>query len=199
MRDLKLFPPRRPPARVHTPRRSAFLGTSLDGFIARKDGGIDFLEAAGGGATAEEGAEDFGYAVFIARIDALVMGRASFEKVLTFDAWPYERPVFVLTHRPLDVPGRLAGKVEAMSGAPGEVVAALETRGLVRLYIDGGKTVQSFLDAGLLDEITVTRLPVLIGEGIPLFGPLRKDVHLRHVATRAFPGGLVQSTYEIAR
>lgn len=177
---------------------SAFLATSLDGFIAREDGSLDWLQ--GSGESDEPPTdEDHGYRAFMTDIDAIVMGRDTYEKVRTFDAWPYEKPVVVLTHRDLEVPEELAGRVEAMAGPLAEVVAALAERGLRRLYVDGGRTIQGFLDAGLLDEITISRVPVLIGTGIPLFGPVRADIALRHVSTRTFEGGMVQSTYEVER
>ena len=174
---------------------SVFVGTSLDGFIAREDGDLDWMQGPGG-----QGAGDYGYADFMERIDALVMGRATFEKVLTFDGWPYaKKPVIVLTHRPLKIPATLPRTVEAMGGTPKQVVDRLAKRGLRRLYVDGGRTVQGFLSAGLVDELIVSRLPVLIGRGIPLFGPLPADVRLDHVQTRSFPGGVVQSKYKVKR
>jgi dihydrofolate reductase len=163
---------------------SVFVGTSLDGFIARRNDSFDFLPADGG--------EPHGYTEFMAGIDAIVMGRRTFEVVLKFPSWPYpaDKRVVVLTHRPLPD----GYPVEAMSGAPAEIVAKLAG---LHLYIDGGETVQEFLRAGLVNRIIVTRVPVLIGDGIPLFGTLPHDVPLRHIATRAFPSGLVQSEYEV--
>jgi dihydrofolate reductase len=178
-----------------SPRTSAFLGLSLDGFIARPDGALDFLD----GPPAIEG-EDYGYRAFMARVDAVVMGRRTFETVLSFRGWPYGgTPVFVLSRRGVKIPKRLEGKAEALSGTPASILRRLRKRGYPRLYIDGGQTVQGFLRAGLLDEITLTRIPVAIGRGIPLFGPLPRDVQLRHVRTRAFANGLVQSRYEVVR
>jgi dihydrofolate reductase len=165
---------------------SVFVGTSLDGFIARRNDSFDFLPADGG--------EPHGYTEFMAGIDAIVMGRRTFEVVAKFESWPYpaDKRVVVLTHRPLPD----GFPVEAMSGTPAEIVARLAG---LHLYVDGGETVQEFLRAGEIQRIIVTRVPVLIGDGIPLFGPLPHDVRLRHVATRAFPSGLVQSEYEVAR
>ena len=173
-----------------------FVGTSLDGFLARPDGAFDFLPGAEGG---EGGGESHGFAEFMATIDALVMGRNTFDVVRAMPAWPYgEKPVFVLTSRPLgDLPPRIP--VEAMAGTPAEIVAGLAARGVHRLYVDGGLTIQSFLRAGLIDRIVVTRVPVLIGTGIPLFGPLEHDIRLRHVSTRVLGGIMVQSEYEILR
>ncbi|MGH7580643.1 MAG: dihydrofolate reductase family protein [Gemmatimonadales bacterium] len=170
-------------------RASVFVGTSLDGFIARANGDLDWLPHGGG--------EDFGYEAFMATVDALVMGRNTFEKVLTFETWPYgEKPVFVLSSRPL-ARAPLGARVEQMSGAPADVVSDLGTRGIRHIYVDGGITIQRFLQAGLIQRLTITRVPVLIGEGLPLFGATQRDIALEHIATRQFAGGLVQSEYAV--
>jgi dihydrofolate reductase len=175
-------------------RASVFIGTSLDGFIAREDGDIEWLTGEAGA----DSVEDHGYYAFYDTVDALVMGRATFAKVLTFDQWPFEgKPVVVLSSRGVEIPPELAGKVEVMSGTPAEVVARLEARGVRHAYVDGGVTIQRFLAAGLIQRMVITRGPVLIGQGIPLFGALPADVRLHHVETRAFPSGFVQSTYEV--
>jgi len=172
-------------------RASVFVGTSVDGFIARKDGAFDFLSAGG------SGDEPHGFEEFLATVDALVMGRNTYEVVHPFPEWPYgARPVFVLSHRPLP-PGPTGAVVERMAGEPAEVLSQLETRGFGHVYVDGGLTIQAFLRAGLIQRLVVSRVPVLIGEGIPLFGPLSADVRLTHVATRTYAGGLVQSEYEV--
>ena len=168
---------------------SVFIGASVDGFIARPDGGLDWLPEGGG--------EPHGYDAFIAGVDALVIGRHTFEIVRAFDAWPYGRKrVVVLSSRPLDL-SAVDGLVEQMAGAPAEIVARLAETGARHLYVDGGITIQNFLRAGLIERLIVTRVPVLIGDGIPLFGSLPHDVRLSHVATRSFPSGLVQSEYRI--
>lgn len=175
-------------------RASVFIATSLDGFIARADGALDWLQGDGPPA-----GEDYGYQAFVDTVDTLVIGRGTYEKVLTFGDWPYGRkPVVVLSSRPLDVPERIRGTVEAMAGAPAEIVARLGARGARQLYVDGGVTIQRFLEAGLIQRLIITRVPVLIGSGIPLFGPLPRDITLRHVRTRTFDTGLVQSEYVIA-
>ena len=168
---------------------SVFVGTSVDGFIARKNDDLDFLP---------EDCEPHGYTEFIASVDAIVMGRKTFEKVLTFGAWPYgEKRVVVLSNRPIDLSVVSGGVVEQMAGEPAEIVAQLAARGIHNLYIDGGVTIQRFLRAGMIQRLIITRVPVLIGEGVPLFGPLKHDVRLRHAATRHYPSGLVQSEYEV--
>lgn len=168
---------------------SVFVGTSVDGFIARPDGTFDFLPADGG--------EPHGYTEFIASVDAIVIGRKTFETVLAFPGWPYgKKRVVVLSSSPLDFSG-IRGVVEQLGGAPAEIVAQLAARGIHHLYIDGGITIQRFLREGLVDRLIITRVPVLIGEGIPLFGSVPHDVLLEHVATRSFPSGLVQSEYNV--
>ncbi len=169
---------------------SVFVGTSLDGFLARPNGDLDFLPVDGG--------EPHGYDEFVASVDTIVIGRRTFETVLGFGAWPYGRKrVVVLSGRPVDLGAVRGGNVERMTGPPAEIVATLEASGARHLYVDGGITIQGFLRAGLIHRIVVTRVPVLIGQGIPLFGSLPRDVRLRHVMTRSFPSGLVQSEYHV--
>lgn len=176
-------------------KASVYIATSLDGFIARPDGGLDWLPGAEGESTA---GEDYGFREFMDSVDYLVMGRNTFELALSFEPWPYTgTPVVVLSSRPLEIPAHLTGAVEWMSGSPGEVVSRLAERGANHLYIDGGKTIQGFLAEGLIQQLIITQVPVLIGEGIPLFGPLPYDIKLRHIETRSFPTGLVQSRYEV--
>jgi dihydrofolate reductase len=169
---------------------SVFVGTSVDGFIARTNGALDWLP---------EDGEPHGYDEFIASVDAIVIGRKTFETVLTFGAWPYgQRRVVVLSNRPLDLSVVGEGVVEQMAGPPAEIVSQLAARGIHNLYVDGGITIQGFLRAGVIERLIITRVPVLIGEGIPLFGTLPRDVRLRHVTTRQYPSGLVQSEYQVA-
>ena len=177
------------------PECAVFVGVSLDGFIARSNGDLDWLMGEGGGDSAE-----YGYNEFIAGIDAIVMGRRTFEKVLALDKWYYgKKRVIVLSKRFLDlsVAQDRGGVVELMAGAPAEIVSKLAASGARRLYVDGGITIQEFLRAGLIQRLIISRLPVLIGEGIPLFGSLPHDVRLSHIATRTYPGGMVQSEYHL--
>jgi dihydrofolate reductase len=169
---------------------SVFCGVSVDGFLARPDHALDFLDAGG--------QEPHGFEEFYGSVDVVVIGRKTFEVVLTFGKWPYgQKPVVVLSSRPLDFSSIKAGVVEQMSGEPAEIATQLKTRGFKDAYIDGGITIQRFLAAGLIDRLVITRVPVLIGEGIPLFGPVPRDISLHHVATRCYGGGLVQSEYEL--
>jgi dihydrofolate reductase len=169
---------------------SVFCGVSVDGFLARRDHALDFLDAGG--------QEPHGFDEFYASVDVVVIGRKTFEVVRSFGTWPYGRkPVVVLSSRPLDFSSIKNGVVEQVSGEPAEIVRQLKSRGFKQAYIDGGITIQRFLAAGLIDRLIITRVPVLIGEGIPLFGPVQQDIPLRHVATRCYKGGLVQNEYEI--
>ena len=171
---------------------SVFVGASVDGFIARVDGGLDWLPAGGG--------EPHGYDEFMAGVDAIVIGRNTFAIVLGFDPWPYgDKRVVVLSSRPLDLSVVRGGRVEQRAGDPATIIADLAADGAPNLYIDGGITIQRFLRAGVIERLIVTRVPVLIGEGIPLFGPLDRDIRLSHVATRSYPSGLVQSDYRIGQ
>lgn len=175
-----------------------FVGTSLDGFIARRDGGLDFLDVPD--AQPDPASGDHGYQAFVDSVDALVMGRHTYEKVLTFGSWPYgAKPVVVLSRRGVEIAPALRDRVTQMAGSPAEVAEALASRGLRELYVDGGVTAQGFLRAGLVDRIIVTRVPVLIGDGIPLFGELPADLRLVHQRTQVFGNGYVQSEYRVRR
>jgi dihydrofolate reductase len=170
-----------------------FIAISLDGFIARTDGDIEWL------LSRDDPAEDHGYNAFIADKDMIVMGRGSYEKVLGFDPWPYDRPVLVMSQAlaGTPVPDALQGKLRFSNRSPKDLMAELTGQGVDRIYLDGGRLVQAFLREGLVSDIVLTTVPVLIGAGRPLFGALTADVDLRLVESRAFPSGLVQSTYQI--
>jgi dihydrofolate reductase len=177
---------------------SVFLGMSVDGFIARLDGDLTWLT---GGADENTGPDDgeggdFGFAEFVSGIDAIVMGRATFDVIAPFDEWPYQgRPVHVLSTTL--TPG--ADPRITVHRSFEEAVAALDAAGYRRVYVDGGRTVHDFLAAGLISDLTLSRVPVLIGTGHTPFGELPADVLLEHVRTRTFRGGMVQSTYRVRR
>ena len=169
---------------------SVFIGTSVDGFIARPNGDLDFLPEGGG--------EPHGYNEFMAGVDALVIGRKTFETVLPYPVWPYgNKRVVVLSSRPVDFSAVRGGIVEQMAGTPAEIVSKLAASGVSHIYVDGGITIQRFLRAGLVQRLIITRVPVLIGDGIPLFGALPRDLRLRHVATQHYSSGLVKSEYQV--
>ena len=167
-----------------------YIATSLDGFIARKDGNIDWL-------ISYESPEVFDrYNEFINIIDAIVIGRGTYEKVLSFSDWPYSKKVFVLSTTIKNIPDKLKEKVILISMSPKEIISHLSNFGYSNIYIDGGKTIQNFLKEDLIDEMIITKIPVLIGSGIPLFGHLENDINFKHINTSVYPNGLVKSHYE---
>jgi dihydrofolate reductase len=174
------------------PSAEVFIATSLDGFIARADGDIDWLV----NRPVPEG-EDFGYKSFMDGIGALVMGRQSFDKALTFPEWPYPVPVMVLSRSPemVGVPQALRDKVRVTSAEPAAVLRDLAEQGVTRVYIDGGQVVRAFLAAGLIRRMIVTLIPVLLGQGRPLWGHCAGDMDLRLVAARHWDNGFVQVEY----
>jgi dihydrofolate reductase len=173
---------------------SAYVAISLDGYIARADGSMDWLRG-GGPRPPEEAAR---YRAFIDSVDAIVLGRATYEAVRDLPVWPYPaKPVVVLGSAPSGVPSTHPDAVEHMTGAPADLLPRFGARGWSHLYVDGGNTIQRFLAAGLVHRLVLNRVPVLLGTGIPLFGPLPADVWLQHVSTVAYPGGLVQSEYHV--
>ena len=171
---------------------SVYIATSLEGFIARKNGDIDWL-------TGGQNDTDYGYAEFMSNIDHIVMGRNTYEKVLTFGGWPYDKKVIVLSSRDLTLPPELTDKVEALHLSPEELLRELERRGSRHIYLDGGVTIQRFLRARLVDELTITLIPTLIGEGLPLFGPLEQDVKLTLLKSESFKNGFVQNKYRVEK
>jgi dihydrofolate reductase len=175
------------------PSGHVFIGTSLDGFIARSDGSLDWL------ILPEHKDEDHGYAAFIRDIDAIVMGRGSYEAVLGFDAWPYDKPVLVLSRQlaGTEPPDALRGKVSFADLAPRAAMEHLGRQGATRVYVDGGQIVQAFLRDGLIADMVISHVPVLIGEGRSLFGATGGDIAFLHEETRSFPSGLVQSRYRL--
>tara|TARA_R110002167_G_scaffold189882_1_gene392068 strand:- start:50 stop:622 length:573 start_codon:yes stop_codon:yes gene_type:complete len=167
-----------------------YIATSLDGFIATPDGGIEWLEGA-----PNPSGSDFGFAEFMSRVDALLMGRRTFEKLLNFGQWPYSIPVYVLSNTLKSVPDELMEKAEITTGSPSEVISKLGLMNHKNLYIDGGLLIQSFLKEDLIDELIVTRFPKLLGQGIPLFGDLNESLDFEHVETEVIENYLVKSRY----
>ena len=173
---------------------SVFIATSLDGYIARSDGDIDWLmEADNSG-----GEEDYGYKEFSDTVDCMVMGRNSMEVVMRFPEWPYKgKRVVVLSNTLKEVASQLKDKIELYSGSLTKLVAGLKSDGCKRIYIDGGKAIQSFINDDLITDITITRIPILLGEGLSLFGDTTRDIKLKHIESKSFPSGFVRSTYEV--
>ena len=171
-------------------KTTVYVGTSLDGFIARKDGDIGWL------VQFENPEVHESYGEFISKIDAIVIGRGTFEKVLAFPSWPYDKKVFLLSSNIKQVPDKVKGKVTILSMQPPELLAYLSKKGFSNLYIDGGKVIQSFLKEDLIDELIITQVPMLLGTGISLFGYLDIDLQFTHLRTNTYSNGLVKSHYE---
>lgn len=168
-----------------------FIATSLDGYIADREGGLDWLQS-----VPNPDNLDFGWAAFMDRIDAIVMGRNTFEKVCSFDCdWPYSKPVFVLSNSMSSMPEAYEGKAELIKGPLPEVLGSIALKGYQHLYIDGGVTVQSFLREDLIDEMIITLIPTLLGGGFPLFGELPQHMAFEHVKTEVFLDAMVQNHY----
>jgi len=174
---------------------SVYIATSLDGFIAREDGGIDWLNDAN--KLIPEG-EDCGFHDFMNTVDALVMGRKTFEQVLSFEQWAYgDTPVIVLSSNKIEIPEKLSQTVSWSSESPQELSDRFSKKGAKRLYIDGGVTIQRFLSEGLIKDLTITVIPIILGRGRPLFGDVKHDISLKHIASKVYDFGFVQSTYEV--
>ena len=176
-------------------RTTVYVGTSLDGFIARPNGDLDWLD------NSENHNREVldSYNAFMSKIDAVVIGRGTFEKVLTFPSWPYEKKVFVLSTSLRQLPDAAREKAAVLSMKPGEVLRYLSNQRFSNIYVDGGKVIQAFLKEDCIDELVITRIPVLLGSGIPLFGDLDKDLRFKHVRTQVYSNGLVRSHYERKR
>lgn len=171
-----------------------YIATSLDGFVARKDHRLDWLMK-----QVTEG-EEHGYEKFVSSVDGIVMGRGSYENVLSFEGeWPYAKPVVVMSKTLVtsDVPEALRERVEISTLDPVDLLENLSGRGWKRAYIDGGKVVQSFLREGLIEDLVLTTIPILIGDGIRLFGSLEQDVDLEVASSKSFPSGLLQTHYRV--
>lgn len=168
-----------------------FIATSLDGYISDKNGGIDWLHS-----IPNPDGIDMGYGDLMNRIDALIMGRNTYETVLNFDMdWPYDKPIFVLSNSLKSIPNNLKDKVFLINGPLKKVLLEINNKGYQNLYIDGGKTIQSFLHEELIHELIITRIPILLGGGTPLFSNLDNPLKLNHIKTEVFLDSVVQSTY----
>ena len=170
-------------------KTNVYIGTSLDGFIARTDGNLDWLTP-----FADDEAVQ-AYEEFINKIDAIVVGRGTFETILTFPSWPYDRKAFVLSTSLTQLPETLRDKATLLSMKPKDLMNYLSGLGFSNIYIDGGTVIQSFLKEDLIDELIISKAPVLIGNGIPLFGSLGDDIQFTHVRTAVQSNGLVRSYY----
>ncbi len=171
---------------------TVYIATSIDGYIAREDGSIDWLMG-----LPNPDNSDYGFSEFLGRIDGIIMGRKSFETVLEFKEWPYARPVpvFVLSNSLRELPGNLPVKVEIVRGELKKIMETLRGNGARNLYIDGGKTIQAFLNEDLIDEMIITRVPIVLGSGIPLFDKIGAELKFAHAGTEVFNNMLVRTKY----
>jgi dihydrofolate reductase len=176
-------------------RNSVFIATSLDGFIADKNGGIDWLDS-----TPIPDNIDMGYGKFTSQIDALVMGRTTFETVCGFDIdWPYQKPVFVLSNNLDEIPENYKGKAHLVKGELTRILEQIYQQGFSRLYIDGGKTIQSFLKEDLIDDMVITTIPILLGGGTPLFSELTKELEFECTGSKVYLNKIVQNHFKRIR
>lgn len=177
------------------PKNTVFIAKSLDGFIAGKQGELDWLEL-----IPNPDHNDMGYTELMEATDAIVMGRTTYETVLGFGIdWPYQKPVFVLSRSLQIVPEKLAGKVSLLAGSPAEILAIIHSKGYFNLYIDGGSTIQGFLAEDLIDELIITTIPILLGGGFSLFGDLPAPLEFEHVESKLFLNQVVQNRYKRKR
>jgi dihydrofolate reductase len=172
-----------------------YVGTSLDGFLADRNGKLDWLES-----IPNPDNNDFGWGEFMERIDAIVMGRKTFETIMGFGrGWHYPKKVFILSNSLQSVPDELKDKVEIMKGTPAEITDELNRKGYKDLYIDGGNSIQKFLMDDLIDELMINRLPILLGGGVSLFGDLPKHMMFEHISTKILLNAMVFSHYKRKR
>jgi len=173
-------------------KNSVFIATSLDGYIADKNGGIDWLHS-----IPNPNNDDMGYADFNKGIDALIMGRTTFETVLGFDIeWPYDKPVFVLSNQLKEIPGSHKGKAFLVKGTLTEILNQIHEKGLYRLYVDGGTTIRNFLKEDLIDEMVLTTIPILLGGGSSLFTELPKALKFELIETCTYLNQITQNHYK---
>lgn len=181
---------------------SVFIATSADGYIATKRGDVDWLEKAGK-ADADMGENaDMGFGSYLASVDCMVMGRKCMEKISSFnlspEQWPYgDIPIFVLSNTLKNAPENMRDKVEMYSGEIQALVSLLESKGYKHAYIDGGATITAFINQELIDEMIITRAPVLLGEGISLFGKIRSPIKLEDSQAKAYPNDFIQVQYKV--
>ena len=182
---------------------SVFIATSVDGYIATPDGGVDWLQAAGDPSADMGDSADMGFADYLSTVDCMIMGRKCLEKIASFELtpeqWPYgDIPIVTLSNTLSAVPAGLPETVEIYIGPLDALIEQLETRGCRHAYVDGGTTITGMLELGLINEVTLTRAPVLLGAGLPLFGPLKRSIKLEDARSQAFPNGFVQTCYRVS-
>ena len=181
---------------------SVFIACSADGYIATDEGDVDWLETAGKKDVDLGDDADMGFAHYMASVDCMIIGRKTMEKIASFnlapEQWPYGRTrIIALSHTLREVPGSLQGKVEIYSGAIGVLISRLEEAGFKHAYVDGGSTITAFINLGLVDEMTITLAPVLLGSGIPLFGRIDKPIVLENAQATVYPNDFITIRYQV--
>ncbi len=172
-------------------RNLVFIATSLDGYIADRNDGLDWLTS-----IPNPEQSDMGYNEFIDQVDALVMGRKTFETVCGFEGdWPYAKPVFIVSRTLETLAEEYRDKAELVKGSLTEILKQIHDKGYHKLYIDGGVTIQNFFKEDLIDEMTITTIPIVLGGGSPLFSVLPKELEFTLVASKVFLNQLVQNRY----
>lgn len=181
---------------------SVFIATSTDGYIAKEDGNVDWLHTAGNPEADMGDQADMGFNDYISSVDCMIMGRKCMEVIanmnLTDEQWPYgDIRIITLSHTMRNPPSGVEGRVEMYSGDILELIAELEKSGFKHAYIDGGQTIQAFINLQLINEITITQVPILLGKGIPLFAETFKDIKLENCQAHAFPNDYIQLKYKV--
>ncbi|WGV99231.1 dihydrofolate reductase family protein [Vibrio sp. YMD68] len=181
---------------------SVFIAASTDGYIAEENGGLDWLHTSGNPDADMSENFDMGFADYINSVDCMVIGRKSMETLSSFnltpEQWPYgDIKIYVLSSTLTQAPENVSDKVEVFSGDISSLARQLEKEGYKHAYIDGGLTITSFLNERLINEITITRVPVILGRGIPLFGKVQKAVQLREATAIVFPNDYIQTKYTV--
>lgn len=171
-----------------------YIATSIDGYIAKSDGGIDWLNE-----IPNPDNSDYGFTDFMNRIDGILMGRSTYEIVMDYGVWFYTKPVYVLSNTWTELPGKWAHKAQLIKGDTVEVVKTLNQQGINNIYVDGGKTIQSLLAADMIDEMIITLIPIVLGSGIPLFTPDLPELKFEHTGTEVYPPGLIKNSFKRKR
>lgn len=179
---------------------SVYIATSADGYIATSDGDVDWLHTAGNFEAGMSENPDMGFDEFIASVDCMIMGRKCMDAIagfnLTPEQWPYgDTKIYVLSNTMKEPPENLRNKVEMYSGDILKLISQLKSSGYKHAYIDGGTTITNFINLQLLNEMTITKAPIILGKGIPLFSELNKSIKLTNIEATVFPNGFIQERF----
>lgn len=173
------------------PRMSVYIATSIDGYIAKKDDGLDWLETFS--PPLDNPNEDYGFKKFLNQVDALVMGKNTYTIASSANVWPYQGKRVIVLSSSLPT---VCDKAEIYCGDIQNLTKKLYSEGIKHIYVDGGKTISQFLNAGLIDELIISIIPIILGSGIPLFNHILNESWCHLASSQAFSNGLVQLRYE---